>query len=162
MDYSDRASIEAAEMPVDSDVASLQAKIVDLQARLRDSNLMREQAQAERNRAELAVQRIYKDKIESLEALVEQLRNQAADGWKHPEEVVTKVNELEAKNRQLRSLASHLLNGYLYNLFDWIEEDETGQRLELLRPELERLAHKLTSKDIKCQDSPQPSIGKPE
>lgn len=117
-----------------------------LRAEIKDSNLLREQAQSERNSTELRLNRLHQSEVAALEGRIEELTQQAADGWKHPEEVRAYTNALESKVKALRRLNGALLTAFIENLMEYIEEDSTGARLEELRPDLEKLALGLGAK----------------
>lgn len=117
-----------------------------LRAEIKDANLLREQAQSERNSTEQRLFRLHKNEVAALEGRIEELTQQAADGWKHPEEVRAYTNALENKVKALRRLNGALLTAFIENLMEYIEEDSTGARLEELRPGLEKLALGLGAK----------------
>lgn len=119
---------------------------ISLKHSIKDAHFMREQAQMERNSLQTKLDREHKDVVDQLNARLEAMTQQAADGWKHPEEVAMYVNKLEKNNKDLRKLAGHLFSAYLEELFTYIEEDTSGARLEQLRPELEVLAKRIGAK----------------
>jgi ribosomal protein L29 len=85
--------------------------------------------------------------LEEAQAKIAKLRKQQADGWTHPEEIASAMNEKDNKIRELRHTIAKMLTVVLESTFDYIEEDLTGARLEEFRPTLQKLADRLRLKD---------------
>lgn len=77
--------------------------------------------------------------IEDYKRKVAKLERQAADGWTHPDEVAAKVRSQEATIAALRKSLAGALSVVLENTLEYINEDPSGERLEQMRPELERI-----------------------
>ena len=83
------------------------------------------------------------ERVQILKDKIAKLRKQTAAGWIHPEEIIEKQNRLEQKVLRLRKSLGSILSIALENAMDWVDEDPTGFRLEMIRPQLQEIVDKL-------------------
>jgi hypothetical protein len=83
------------------------------------------------------------ERVQALKDKITKLRKQNIDGWIHPEEIIEKQNRLEQKILRLRKSLGSILSIALENAMDWVDEDPTGARLEMIRPQLQEIVDKL-------------------
>lgn len=126
-----------------SAVSAIIAENEELKARNNELLVARETAISERNSIAVKMRREEKERTDVLQGKIDALTQQVADGWKHPEEQALYINRLEKNVKDLRKFAGALFTAYLEELFAYIEEDPSGERLNQLRPELAKLAERI-------------------